>query len=390
MKRSLLLILFSLAGLEAFEFKSTVDLMHVEYAHSGGQTEMNGNVALSGKNSFAEGKMTLIYLYSERYKEKRYLRLNELYVAKNMREYRVEVGKRLLYWGELEGYNITDVFNQKNYLFDPFDKSAKLGSWSGTVSRYFGDNVLEAGVKFYEEDMEFGNSRTPYYPLPLTYSSQLNLQEGHNTPTWYISYALTGDAIVESESRIIFWHGYDMKRNFIAGDYGQTVVQYAYRVNKALLLSHIVYEDMIFKLEGSYTDVINYAPMSDYWQLGLGAEKSFYDIAGADVTLYAEYYRYGYNDEGKVEHVDISEIYDDDLFLATRIIFNDTRSSEVKIGMLYDLEKSERVFKAEAKMRLLDRFVLHAEWLRFIPKENSLLSTFDDHTRTQFGISYSF
>ena len=390
MRKTALLLFLTGLGLEAVEFKSTVDMNYVNYARSDAQTEVSGDIELGYENSFFESKMVLIYLYSNRYKEKKYIHVNELYAAKNVGAYRFELGKRIVYWGELEGYNITDVMNQKNYLLDPFDKSAKLGSWSGTLGRYFGNDVLEAGVKFYEEDLDLTDQGTPYYPLPLPYTSQLHLEDERYTPTVYVSYTVTSEETLESESRIILWHGYDMTRNFIPVDHAQKLAQYAYRVNKALFLSHIVYEDMIFKLEGSYTQVIGYAPMSDYWQFGAGAEKSLYDIGGIDMTLYGEYYRYFYEDDAKVKNVDISEIYNDDLFLAAKLNFNDTRSSEIKAGMLYDLGNSEKVFKVEAKTRLMDRFVLHGEWLRLLPEPNTLLWVFHDQTRVQFGLSYTF
>ena len=390
MKKVVWLLFFTCIGLGAVEFKSSVDMTYAHYANAAGEVDVSGDIELGYANSFFESKIKLIYLYSNRYEEKRYIRVNELYAAKSMGEYIVEIGKRILYWGELEGYNITDVFNQKNYLFDPFDQSAKLGSWSGTLSRYFGDDVFEAGVKFYEEDLDLGDHTTPYYPLPMPYTSHLNLQEGRYTPTVYVSYAVTSETIFESESRVILWHGYDNKRNFIPQNHVPKLAQYAYRVNKALFLSHIVVNDMICKLEGSYTQVIDYKPMSDYWQFGIGAEKSLYDIGGADVTFYAEYYRYGYREDTKVKNVDISEIYNDDLFLAAKLNLNDTRSSEIKAGMLYDFDNSEKVFKVKAKTRLMDRFLLHGEWLHFIPAENTLLSDFDDHTRVQFGLSYTF
>ncbi len=390
MKKVVLLILFTHFAIGEIAFKSTVDMTHTGYSYSGDQTEVSGNIELSKEDGFFEGQLSLIYLYSDRYEKRRYLYLNELYASKSMGEYRFEIGKRVAYWGELEGYNITDIFNPKNYLLDPFDKSAKLGSWSVALSRYFVDDVLEAGMQFYEENLAFSDAHTPYYPLPLPYSTSLKLQEARYTPTVYVSYTLSSEEVVESESRLIVWHGYDNKCNFVPVAYGQELAQYAYRVNKALFLSHIVYDDMLFKAEASYTHIIDYDPMSDYWQFGVGAEKSLYDIAGTDVTLYAEYYRYHYEDGSKVKNVDMSEIYNDDLFLAAKLNFNDTRSSEVRAGMLYDIGNREKVFKIEAKTRLLDRFVLHAQWLHIVPVNHTLLSTFKDHTRMQFGVRYTF
>jgi hypothetical protein len=244
-------------------------------------------------------------------------------------------------------------------------------------------------MKFYEEDLKYPDQTTPYYPLPLAYDSDLLLEDSRYTPSFYVNYTFSTNENIESENRVILWHGYDTKRYFIPTNQA-TLSQYAYRINKALFLSHVVYNDMIFKLEGSYTDVIDDNLMSDYWQWSVGAEKSFYDIAGMDVTFYTEYYRYDYRDDEKIKNVDISEIYNDDLFLAMKLNFNDTGSSEIKAGMLYDLGNSEKVFKVEAKTRVKDRFVLHGELLRLLPVTSSLLSSFSDHTRVTVGLTYTF
>ena len=167
--------------------------------------------------------------------------------------------------------------------------------------------------------------------------------------------------------------------------------QYAYRVNKALLLSHIIYSDTIFKTELSYTDVIDYTPMSDYTQLSFGVEKSFYEIAKTNITLYAEYYRYIYGDDTKVKNVDISEIYDNDFFLAMRINFNDVKSSELKLGVLQDLKKNERILKAEINSRVFDSFVLHGEYLHIVSNTvDILLSRFDNSSRFILGVKYTY
>lgn len=389
MIRVLLFTLFGFSLLYGVEHKSEIDISYVNYSDASNEILIQGTTELKFKNDLFETDINLQYLYSSEYSERRYLYLNEFYLSRTYEFYKFALGKRIVYWGELEGYNITDIVNRKNYLLDPFEKGEKLGSWSFAATKYFGDNSIEIGLKFYEEDQQYPDYASPYYPLSLGYDEELLSEKSRYSPSFYLSYAFSTDENIESENRVIFWHGYDMKRYFIL--LGQrTLSQYAYRVNKALFLSHIVYDDMIFKFEGSYTDVIDDMQMSDYWQWSVGTEKSFYDIAGIDVTLYTEYYRYDYKDNEKIKNVDISEIYNNDLFLAMKLNFNDTGSSEIKAGMLYDFENGEKLFKVEAKTRIKDSFVLHGELLRLLPVSDSLLSVFSDHSRVTVGLTYTF
>ena len=389
MIRALLFTIFSFSLLHGVEHKSQIDMSYLGYTDASDEIQFYGTTQLKFKNELFTTDLDLEYLYSSKYHEKRYIQLNEFYLSRSYESYRFALGKRIVYWGELEGYNITDIFNRKNYLLDPFDKSKKLGSWAFTASKYFDDDSIEFGLKFYEEDQKYPKRTSPYYPFSLNYDNHLITENSKSNPSFYVSYLFNTESFIESENRITVWHGYDNKRYFIPVD--QTALaQYAYRINKYLFSSNIVYEDIIFKLEASYTDVIDDELMSDYMQWAVGLEKSFFDIVEMDISLYEEYYHYSYRDDNAIKNVDISEIYNDDLFLAMKLNFNDTGSSEIKAGMLYDLGNSEKVFKVEAKTRVKDRFVLHGELLRLLPVTSSLLSSFSDHTRVTVGLTYTF
>ncbi len=389
MKIVFLVFLF-VSSLVAYEHKFELGVDGMGYSKYTNETVASGSAMLSFSNDFFQTDAKLEFLYSSEYKERRYLLLNELYITKEFDDYALSLGKKIKYWGELEGYNVSDIYNQKNYLKDPFDKTAKYGAMGADITRYFDENSLELGVKFYEDDIIYPQNSTPYSPFPLTYEKKLHLSDKRYTPTLYLSATLVSDEYIDSETKVIFLHGYDTKRDIVFNP-TYSLSQYAYRVNKALLLSHIIYSDIIFKTEFAYTDVIDYTPMSDYTQLGIGIEKSFYDLKKTDVTLYTEYYRYIYTDNKKVKNVDISEVYDNDLFLALRINFNDVRSSELKLGVLEDLRKNERIFKAEAQSRVFDSFVFHAEYLHVVSNNtDTLLSEFDDSSRFVLGVKYTY
>jgi hypothetical protein len=145
----------------------------------------------------------------------------------------------------------------------------------------------------------------------------------------------------------------------------------------------------MFKFEGAYTDVIDDKSISDYGQISLGLEKNFGDIGNFDTTLYVEYYRYLYMDKNKIENIDLSEIYDNDIFLATRIVSNDVSNTEIKLGFLYDIKKNETLYKFEGKSKISDAFIAKLEVLHFSHTFENY-ETLRDHTRVKIGMYYYF
>ena len=389
----LFLLLISLGSLFAyvFEQKTEIGLFGAIYSDYHDELAAEGNSKITLKNDSFQTDAKIEFLYSKEYAQRRYLLLDELYISKEKGDYEVTLGKRVQYWGELEGFNIADIYNQKNYLKDPFDKSAKYGAWGGDITRYFDENSLEIGVKFYEEDIKLPTGTTPYAPLAFRYDKKLKLENKRYTPTLYIKTNLVNDTYLDTEASIVFLHGYDNKRSYTPLD-ANTLAQYAYRVNKVLLLAHAIYNDTIFKTELAYTDVIENNTMSDYTQLSAGVEHSLYGLVGqSDVTLFGEYYRYLYSDDAKLKNVDISEVYDNDLFLAMRMTFNDVRSSELQGGILQDIQNGEQVIKATFKTRLFESFILKSEYLHIDPETSgTLLSRFGRSSRFTLSIHYIF
>ena len=73
-----------------------------------------------------------------------------------------------------------------------------------------------------------------------------------------------------------------------------------------------------------------------------------------------------------------------------KLNFNDTRSSEIKSGILYDIENSEKVFKVDAKSRIKDGLALDIKILRVLAKTDTVITTIGNHTRAMIGLTYTF
>jgi len=387
--RTLLLASLCSFTLNAIEHNSKLSLNFADYSVYKNEVYLEGETKLEHTSKHLNANLTLEYLYSSKHKERRYLMLNELYLTREYDEYSFLFGKSIKYWGEMEGFNIADIYNQKNYLLDPFDISKKIGSIGFDVKRYFDEESFEFGVKLYEEELNYPIGATPYTPFAFNYDTSLHLSDNSYTPSFYLAYNFMSDTNVDSESKLLFFHGYDTKRYFIPTNQ-TTLAQYAYRVNKLLFLSHLIYGETIFKCEASYTDIISDTKMSDYTQLSFGLERGFYDVAGVDISAYMEYYNYSYREDEKIKNVDISELYDNDAFVALRVDFADIRASEIKAGVLYDLSKDEKLFKLNAKSRVMDGLVVDAEYLHILPSQNSVLTYLGDSSRVTLGLTYTF
>ncbi|MDD2894835.1 MAG: hypothetical protein PHG81_02330 [Aliarcobacter sp.] len=388
MKNIFLIFLF-MVNCWAIEQKTNLSIKYINYDDFQNELLYYGDTKLEYIADKFSINSKIKYWYSNQYTQKRSLDLDELYLTKEYEDAKIEFGKIIKFQGELEGYNIADIFNQKDYHFDPFDKSAKNGSFIVSGTKYIQNDSFELGLKLYEENKEYPKVGNPYDISSLNYDKNLKTQSSRYSPTIYLKYNFLTDEKVQSDNKIMMLNGYDNKRYFIPQN--QSIISsYAYKVNKLLFLSNIVYWDTIFKFETSYTDVISDRLMSDYWQLSFGMENGFYNIGGVDINLYTEYYKYQYKDDRKIKNVDISEVYDDDIFVALKFNFNDPQSTSVKSGILFDRNNSEKVFKLEFQQRIIDGLVLSGEILNILSKQNTVLTNLGNHTRSMIALTYTF
>ena len=85
----------------------------------------------------------------------------------------------------------------------------------------------------------------------------------------------------------------------------------------------------------------------------LGGEYTFFSLwdSAADLTLFAEWDR-----DGRGRRA--TNFYENDLFAALRLMLNDVQGTEMTASVLYDLDKSQRIFGLELARRLTDTFSL--------------------------------
>ena len=109
--------------------------------------------------------------------------------------------------------------------------------------------------------------------------------------------------------------------------------------------AQLIVEDWLWKLEAIRRE----AESNDFNAYTAGFEYSFYGVYGSVVDLGA-IVEYSYDGRPKDE----AALLDDDVFVASRIVFNDVQSSEIVAGFFVDLGDRSRSFRVEGSRRFGD------------------------------------
>ncbi len=161
-----------------------------------------------------------------------YTKLNEAYIKYEGEDYEIKVGKSIKFWGALELHNLTDIYNEKNILNDPYDKDKKLGETSISYTKYF-ENEDEVSLIIGDDD--------------------------------YIKYSGSSDDVVSRD------FGYILTNSD----------------NKFLTYHTAVIDYTMIKAEFSYL-----FKDDNYYELGIGVEHTLYGIfMKKDLGIICEYYK---------------------------------------------------------------------------------------------------
>ena len=287
---------------------------------------------------------------------KEYIMLNELYYKYFGDSYDITIGKSIKFWGALELFNPTDVFNSKNILDDITDKDKKLGAWNITYSKFFdNDDELSLIVKLRNETQDFVYSKSPLNTLLLPYNKEYESEKSRHRPTYYLKYSGSRDDFAKRDFSFIIQSGYDSYRDTILKS--GKLKQYLYQADKFLTYHTIVKDSTIYKLEFAYTDVKNYTKIDDYSEYGVGLEHTLYGFwKEKDLGLLAEYYK---------NNINVTNItYQNDLFAGVRVEFNDSDSSDIVAGVIRDFDTDKNGYTLEYNTRIKDEFKTKIRYLK--------------------------
>ena len=389
MKNILLLssLLSSLLLADGFDYKGNIGIESSYAKHDiDGKRESQNALRLELEMKQKTGSGEFVFnakaIVDSDDKERRYFDATDLYYKHDFENSDLPIGRNTRFWGAMEFYNHTDNFNTKDWLDNPFDYDAKLGSNNIAYTQYFDNSEFSVIAKVHETGQKVQDKESINNFLPPTYSDKLETQKSENRPTVYLKYSGSGDD-VQIDYSVIYQNGYDEQR-YLAPTAKGELRQNAYLVNKVMGYATLVDGSTIYKTEVSYTKSDD-DKVSDYAQLSAGVEHTLYGVWGkSDLGLLGEYYKYKSQDDDKLGAKDFGNLFQNDLALGLRLSVNDSSDSDVLVGVSLDQDNQEKLLFAEYNTRLVEKYKLKLSYQHLAPKEGSTFKEVDS-AKVEFG-----
>ncbi|MBX2867796.1 MAG: hypothetical protein KTR18_03940 [Acidiferrobacterales bacterium] len=347
------------AGASAMDATVKIELEATSYTSIEDESKFEDNVAVGIepeiKGSFNDGD--LIYNFTpfirldSRDEERQHADIRELHLLNALDDWELSIGISKVFWGVTESSHLVDIINQTDAL-EGIDGEDKLGQPMVRVSRSFEETVLTGFLLPGFREREFLGSDNPLaLPFPI-----------NNDPVYQsdaeelnIDYALRFSGYKGIIDYGLSWfHGTSREPSFMPGFDGRLIPQYGLIDQWGVDIQATI-DAWLWKLEVINRNYDDDAFGEDFTAAVGGFEYSFYGMADGlfDLGLLAEYHTDSRNDPSSVN-------FQNDLFLATRLAFNDAESSELLAGIFVDqdddstslrIEGSRRVF-GDAKLSL--------------------------------------
>jgi hypothetical protein len=295
----------------------------------------------------------------------------------------LRAGFRKVFWGVVESYHLVDVINQTD-LVEDIDGEQKLGqpmvnfAWIrpwGTI-----DAFLLAG--FRERTFPGPRGRLRF---PVAVDEDRTVYQssaGQKHLDWALRWS---KSLGPWDIGLAHFSGTSRDPIFtpvVDGSGAPALVPYYELTRRTSLDLQLTHEDALYKLEavhhrgglGSYVSAIG------------GIEYTFSGFLGsrADLGVLGEYM---FSQKG----VNVVHPFEDDVFLGTRIQFNDVDSTQVLAGVILDRKTGAGFFNLEASRRIGSSWTLSLKARAFasIP-ESDLLYGFRLDDYLQIGLALHF
>lgn len=288
--------------------------------------------------------------------------IREFTWVKAMESTEWRVGIRKVFWGVTESVHLVDIINQTDLVENP-DGEDKLGQpmLNFALIRDWGTLDLFVLPGFRERTFPGVEGRLR---SPLVVDTDHPIYESGDEDN-HIDYALRwSNSIGDWDIGLSHFYGTSRDPRFVLGlKEGQPVLFPRYDlINQTGLDAQATLENWLLKLEA-----IHRTGQGDaYTAAATGFEYSFYGVFDTqkDLGLIAEYL---WDERGEQAPTP----FQNDVFVGTRLAFNDEASTEVLFGFIRDLDHSSTFANLEASRRIGSSWKLILESRLFSIKEDA-------------------
>jgi len=307
--------------------------------------------------------------------------IREFYYQKAKGKYEVSVGLKKIYWGVTESNHLVDIINQTDQT-ESFDGEQKLGqpmvelTWStdkhGTFDFFY--------LPFHRKRTFTGEKGRLRFPVIIE-KDQVSYES--EAEEWRQDLAFRWSHYFGAfDVGLSHFYGNGREPIFTFDSLGNINAFYPV-INQTGLDLQATHNAYLWKFEAIYRS----AKTQDFFALVAGLEYTFSNIDknGLDIGLLGEYL-YDERDELALNSMQ------NDVFLGSRIAFNDTKDTSILIGGLLDLDKSSKIFSIEASRRIGTslKAQLEARIFNTIDPNELILSNFKEDSFLKFTLSKYF
>lgn len=317
--------------------------------------------------------------------------IRELYYLYLKDNWELSIGLKKIYWGVTESAHIIDVINQTDQV-QSFDGEEKLGqpliqftftkNW-GTIDLfalpYHRRRTFPGEKGRLRFPFEIDNDEAAYESDSKRWHPGAAFRYSHYFSIFDVGLTYFYGNSREPQGIVLFTDDFGLP-------IGKTQAYYEpiHQIGIDLQATHGA---VLWKFEGIYRrqkESINFD--NDIFNFDAGFEYTFSNIAnkGIDIGILGEYI---YDNRGELAFSGL----DNDIFVGSRLAFNDTQDSQILAGGLIDLEQSGKILSIEASRRFFQSWTAELEfrWLLDIePVE--IAYAFRDDSFFQFTLARYF
>lgn len=304
--------------------------------------------------------------------ERTHFDLRELYWRKSFESAEFRLGVRTVFWGVTESQHLVDIINQTD-LVENIDTEDKLGQPMAQLTWLKDWGTLDFFLMPYFRERTFpGVEGRPRLPLVVDTDNPVfesSAEEMHLDFAVRYSHFIgifdLGLAYFSGTSR-------DPRLVPTPRPTGELVLTPSYdQIDQTSLDLQATTGDWLWKLELISRDT----PLGRYTAATAGFEYTLVGLFGTalDLGLLAEYL---YDDRGD----DADTAFQDDVFVGTRLAFNDEQSTDLLLGVIIDADSDAGFFNAEGSRRIGQSWKLSLEVriLSDVPEEDLLFGLRND------------
>jgi hypothetical protein len=268
--------------------------------------------------------------------------LREAYWAFEGDDYEVLIGANTVFWGVTESAHLVDIINQTDFAGD-IDGEDKLGQPMVSLMLQRDWGAITGFVMPYFRQRTFAGSDGSFRPpLPVdTGNPMYESSEEENHLDLAVRYS---HYIGDIDIGLNVFSGTSREPRFLPAPGGESLLPVYDQIVQFGVDLQYTKEAWLWKLEAIARDGVTHSFVA---AVG-GFEYTLYQVGASavDVGLLLEYQYDGRNEFEPVTFAD------NDVFVATRLAFNDVQDTAVLAGVSYDTGTGESFLNIEAERRL--------------------------------------